>query len=557
MYMFPKEPFCYLCHGKCCGIFCSNCWRSYCQNCAKKYEKCDHNSPSLWITKCSQCVQLEKSAERWKSGVAFPAMKEKETMSVFGSVIGEFDKIPKILREDSFDLIKKINSVHTPFSINNIRKRVEDSSYRCPEEMAIDLKIVEHILLASPKGNFDQKQLKETSEYLKYALKKLRLVDECPNCVLNYQKESHRGNLKGKGSYFLVPCPWPHALVLVGVKGCKRWPAKALCYNADKGKVRVALFGSHSRSSINLQSIFYARDPRHFPKDYEKIGKEISSHLNMRTKFDIAVRELKTHLKRLEDKFPGLIMLTSQPEKPLLPTDSLHLINTKVVNKRKKSETKWDELEQLLSPESQQLHVFNTHAEALSTLSGKSQLVVAMNELNRGPWKRVKTSQENCVRPHENSNSQVTIFEAPNSSSETLSSSQSGSITDSESSSHDDKSSSIEGNKKADSSIFNMSPGEERDILEAELKIRALFDGQDLSVSLPRLDEDIFWSKYHLYLDNVLEMDTFGVTSQESTVFQNNPTSVDQEINRNSKFIGNISPTDESSDPESLPKNFR
>lgn len=66
-------------------------------------------------------------------------------------------------------------------------------------------------------------------------------------------------------------------------------------------------------------------------------------------------------------------------------------------------------------------------------------------------------------------------------------------------------------NGKENLSIFNMPPGEERDAIEAELKVRALFDAGDLFIGVERLDDDVFWPKYHLP-DTTLAIDGYEVT---------------------------------------------
>lgn len=82
----------------------------------------------------------------------------------------------------------------------------------------------------------------------------------------------------------------------------------------------------NNRAYLMPQAIFHARDPESYADDYEKFREEKNYVLetNMLIKFDIAVRELKAHIKHLKLYFPNQIKLSEKFKRPWLPTDSVN-----------------------------------------------------------------------------------------------------------------------------------------------------------------------------------------------------------------------------------------
>ncbi|XP_074596391.1 uncharacterized protein LOC141851544 [Brevipalpus obovatus] len=342
MYIFPKELNCYVCHGKCLGIHCSNCLRCYCGKCASKNEVIDSCSSAMFIKMCSQCVQFQSSLEKWENFVAVRPVRREFINTVLIKILEWCGKIPRLLIENDSYFMKRIDSMHKPFSFLHVRQKVKNSLYRCSEELVMDLKVIQHILLASPKDNFDRKELREGSRYLDIVIRELRLVDECPSCVLYLGKMCQPSllNSEKKHSNFSYPCPWPHAVVLARVRGHPLWPAKVLYYNSKKKIVHVIFFGTYERGFVDLKSIFHARDPQSFPDDYERIKKRI--HAKSR-QFDIAIKELKNYIECLRLAFPDKIRLPAEFKKPWLPKDGINQFDYNVFNPSKNNEPMLEE----------------------------------------------------------------------------------------------------------------------------------------------------------------------------------------------------------------------
>ncbi|XP_074594102.1 uncharacterized protein LOC141849611 [Brevipalpus obovatus] len=333
MYMFPNEPYCYECHQKSCGNSCSKCLRFYCDMCASKDEITGQYqlSPPSIIEKCPQCIQLQLSHERWTNGVAFEPMSRHMIRCVFEKIFKKFAQIPKLLKEDESFFVGKICADHKPFTFITVARKIRNLSYRCSEELAIDLKTIQHILLASPRKNFDRRELTGALEYLEMVMGELKFANLCPYCPLNYEdkRPAFLRSYEKISPHFITPCPWPHALVLAKFEGFPPWPAKILQYNPKNKLVDVVFFGTYEWGTVDLQSVIHARDPSDHPNDYEKFRAEVPMDINFHLKFNIAVEELRAHIKQLRIDFPGQRRMTSEFRKPWLPTDNIYLFKLK------------------------------------------------------------------------------------------------------------------------------------------------------------------------------------------------------------------------------------
>ncbi|XP_074596759.1 uncharacterized protein LOC141851850 isoform X2 [Brevipalpus obovatus] len=312
-----RDPYCHQCHLKIADVKCLNCWRSFCQKCVGK--RGIVSSVSFSLEKCPSCVQLQNSIEKWKNGIAFKPLGTKAINELFSELIQSVEHVPRLLVADHSFFNSKLSPEFKPFNLLDIRKRLKNNHYRCPEELIADLRIAYHILKASPKGKFVQEEIKAISTYIKSIINELKLADDCPYCIINFYEN--------KEKWFISTCPWGHAIVLAQVKAHPLWPAKILSYNPRRKTAHLFFFGgSHQRGIVDSKSIFYARNPQDYYDDYDV---ELRSRVpkSEQRDFDSAIEELMAHIRKLKIYFPNKISLLETFKTPWQPSKGIHMID--------------------------------------------------------------------------------------------------------------------------------------------------------------------------------------------------------------------------------------
>lgn len=276
-----------------------------------------------------------------------------------------------MLQADHTFFQSKLCPEFKPFNLHDIRKRLGRRHYRCPEELIADFKVAYHILKASPKGKLVQEEIIAVSNYIKNVINELKLADDCPWCIRNFYRYK---------KWFIMPCPWGHALVLAQVKGefilvilsdlftgidlpnsflffiklilCGRRRysvtirgGKPLIYFSLVVLIK-GLFDDYARSAslsanqpqilfyrgiVDIKNIFYARDPQDYFEDYSvKLrGKVPKAELR---DFDTAIEELKAHIRKLRVQFPNKISLTETFKTPWQPSKGIHIIDPTTID---------------------------------------------------------------------------------------------------------------------------------------------------------------------------------------------------------------------------------
>ncbi|KAI1289793.1 Protein kinase C-binding protein 1 [Halotydeus destructor] len=286
-----KDFHCWQCHKEKVNVECSRCPRSYHYKClpsnsSSNSQDATNNNDEGWL--CMECKNIAKSEHERKSSSNLGRVTEKDFCTLLKFALQTIKQTADAtfhqpVTEVSFPDYKEF-IVH-PMDFQTIDRNIRKGHYKSTEGLVADVKWIVH---NSYIYNSQSHSLTKNAQYFyKVAKNEMAEIEVCPDCFMNFYVYPR--------TWFVETCHKPHVLVFARLKGHPFWPAKAVRVDATKNEVDCRFFGAHDRAwvpydSVVLMSETYAWNK---PKGHK-------------SKLDAALGEVKEHVQKLGEKFPGL-----------------------------------------------------------------------------------------------------------------------------------------------------------------------------------------------------------------------------------------------------------
>lgn len=303
-----KDYFCWVCHRDDVNISCVECPRSYHVKCIPtdappqpKGKKVVPSIPSLQNWTCTECKLISDGDERKTSPDSMLATISEE---VFINLLKYALQTIKQTSEPSFhqpvshqDFPEYRDFILHPMDFLTMEKKVRKGEYKSTDAFLADVKWILHNCYIF--NDVNHILTKNAKYFIKVAANEMSEIEVCPDCFSNFYVYPK--------TWFSETCSQPHTLVWARLKGHPFWPAKVVRVDREKKESDCRFFGAHDRAWVSFDSIFLLSEQYPWTKS--------KGH---KTKLENSLVEVKTHLDKLEKRFPGLFQYAT-PKAPFNP----------------------------------------------------------------------------------------------------------------------------------------------------------------------------------------------------------------------------------------------
>lgn len=303
-----KDYFCWICHRDDVNISCIECPRSYHVKCIPtdappqpKGKKVVPSIPALENWTCTECKLISDGEERRTSPDSMLANVSEET---FINLLKYALQTIKQTSEPSFhqpvshqDFPEYRDFILHPMDFLTMEKKVRKGEYKSTDAFLADVKWILHNCYIF--NDVNHILTKNAKYFIKVAANEMSEIEVCPDCFSNFYVYPK--------TWFSETCSQPHTLVWARLKGHPFWPAKVVRVDREKKESDCRFFGAHDRAWVSFDSIFLLNEQYPWTKS--------KGH---KTKLDSSLVEVKTHLDKLEKRFPGLFQYAA-PKAPFNP----------------------------------------------------------------------------------------------------------------------------------------------------------------------------------------------------------------------------------------------
>ncbi|XP_015786635.1 bromodomain-containing protein DDB_G0280777 isoform X2 [Tetranychus urticae] len=258
--MPETDKYCWICHREHASLPCKECFRNYHYRCARNIMTDDSlfvpdpNNRRLYqfSTSCSECQMLAKAARNWDKGLEFQKISKKTLNTLLSYIL---DLLKQSAPAPLLWPASKLSISGCPFTMDfhKIKDKTSDNLYNSPREFLNDITLINHncaVIVKCENRNREMRALSkelyiyknEMIEFKKTAEARIRYLEDCPHCILNFSNFGDK--------WLTMTCPWGHLLILAKIDD-SLWPAKLIRYNRSSGRLDVILFGTGERTRIS------------------------------------------------------------------------------------------------------------------------------------------------------------------------------------------------------------------------------------------------------------------------------------------------------------------